>query len=383
MNLSDKNYRVLMLSGYDAVSHRLWRERLRLAFPNWEWTTLIGAPRHFAFRLRSNPMQWVNLEAATLNQDYDLLIATSMVDLSTLRGMAPKLTSIPTLLYFHENQFAYPDSRQRSDNIEQILIPIYSAACSDLILFNSEYNRSTFLQGVNELSRKLPEPFPQNVLDKLNLSEIAPVPLPDWPARAELSSRSNQLEVVWNHRWEYDKGPALLLEIVNLCWHLKLPVKFNIVGQQFREQPGEFASIHKTLQRLHTHFDWQPGHFGYIANEEEYRHLLDISDVVLSTALHDFQGLAIQEACLAGCSPLAPRALAYPEYLPDGNTFPRLESDASTAKEVVSKLKDFLKRKQAGHALPLVDLKTYQLKVVKERYQQLIHGLLNTKDEER
>ena len=53
-----KNRRVLLLSGYDAASHKLWRERLQASLSNWQWTSLALPPRHFAWRLRSNGMQF-------------------------------------------------------------------------------------------------------------------------------------------------------------------------------------------------------------------------------------------------------------------------------------------------------------------------------------
>ena len=63
-------------------------------------------------------MQWASTESACLARDYDLALATSMVDLASLRGLIPKLAAVPSLLYFHENQFAYPAGHQRDENIE-------------------------------------------------------------------------------------------------------------------------------------------------------------------------------------------------------------------------------------------------------------------------
>ncbi len=48
-------------------------------------------------------------------------------------------------------------------------------------------------------------------------------------------------------------------------------------------------------------------------NKREYQALLQQSNVVLSTALHDFQGIAVLEGVAAGCIPVVPNRLAYPE----------------------------------------------------------------------
>ena len=99
------NYRILLLSAYDAMSHKMWRGRLLEMFPEHTWTQLVLPPRHFNWRIRGNSLQWALNEKDLLNQDYDLLIATSMVDLASLRGFIPSIAQLPTLLYFHENQF--------------------------------------------------------------------------------------------------------------------------------------------------------------------------------------------------------------------------------------------------------------------------------------
>ena len=52
------------------------------------------------------------------------------------------------------------------------------------------------------------------------------------------------------------------------------------------------------------------------ASREEYAALLASADVAVSTAENEFFGLAMIEACYAGCTPLVPDRLAYPELYP-------------------------------------------------------------------
>ncbi|MCZ6829899.1 MAG: DUF3524 domain-containing protein, partial [Gammaproteobacteria bacterium] len=105
--------RVLLLSAYDADSHRHWRDCLSQGIGEWHWQTLALPARHFSWRIRGNPLYWSVAERQLLEQGYDLILATSMVDLATLRGLVPSLALVPAVLYFHENQFAFPDSRGR------------------------------------------------------------------------------------------------------------------------------------------------------------------------------------------------------------------------------------------------------------------------------
>lgn len=88
-------------------------------------------------------------------------------------------------------------------------------------------------------------------------------------------------------------------------------VKFrlHVVGQQFRQQPDEFQAIKALLQQSGSLGEW-----GFVISESEYRRLLRCSHLVISTALHDFQGLSVLEAVASGCVPLLPRRQAYPEW---------------------------------------------------------------------
>lgn len=371
--------RILLLSAYDAMSHQLWRQRLCSLFPEYHWTELCLPPRHFSWRIRGNSLIWATTEKALLEQPYDLLIATSMVDLSSLRGFIPKLAQIPTLVYVHENQFEYPDNRSNRTNVEQLLVPLYSALCADTLAFNSAYNRNSFLKGARSLLEKLPEQFPDSIIDTLTQSIVLPVPLPNQaqPKITDPVPSKAPLSVVWNHRWEYDKGPGLLLECIRQIAVRSLAVQLHIVGQQFRQQPAEFEEINTILNQHAKDCQLDRGRFGFLPDKSDYAALLASCDVVLSTAIHDFQGLAIQEACLHGCLPLTPDALAYPEYVSAENRFPVLASNKATAKLAVDKLENYLKEKMITGLQSGVDLTQYQGEVIKQRYKVEFDELLD------
>lgn len=338
--------RLLLLSAYDTTSHRLWRERLEQLFSNETWCQLSLPARHFEWRLRSNSLHWGLGDYPELAQDWDVLIATSMVDLSSLRGLRPELARIPTLLYFHENQFFYPQNPDRTSkretNVEPLLIPLYSALCADRILFNSAFNKQTFLRGARELFDKLPDKLPDHAWQKLEAAAIVPVPVsihsPTNTAQSRSPTPASTLQVVWNHRWEYDKGPELLLAVVRELIRREAPVQMHVVGEQFRRQPEEFAEIKRLCKQLGEQQNLPASNLGFIENRSDYEALLSDADVVLSTAWHEFQGLGIQEACLAGCCPLAPDDLAYPEYLPADCLYERKEDVSETAATIVARL---------------------------------------------
>ena len=376
------NYRILLLSAYDAMSHKMWRGRLLEMFPEHTWTQLVLPPRHFNWRIRGNSLQWALNEKDLLNRDYDLLIATSMVDLSSLRGFLPRIAQLPTLLYFHENQFVYPlGSKQRSNNVEPQLVPLYSALCADAIVFNSTYNRSTFLQGAKELLKKLPDQLSPKLLERIEKSEIIPVPLEEFsfePVTTAMLENSKQiLDVVWNHRWEYDKGPKLLLSLAQAILTQRLPIRLHVVGQQFRSSPAEFKKIAALLKQHAAALAIDQGSFGFVENREGYISLLRRCDVVLSTAEHDFQGLAIQEACTLRCTPLVPDALVYPEYIDSEFLYPFNESsgDEANCAGILKQLQDWQSMLTKNIALPRVTLDGFSQKTLRPKYAELLERL--------
>ena len=77
-------------------------------------------------------MQWASTQDSCLSEDYNLVLATLLINLPSLRELIPKLATVPTLLYFHENQLACPGGRKRHDNIEPPIVPL-SPLCVQML----------------------------------------------------------------------------------------------------------------------------------------------------------------------------------------------------------------------------------------------------------
>jgi glycosyltransferase involved in cell wall biosynthesis len=353
--------RVLLLSAYDAKSHRLWRESLMAMFPDWQWTVLALPARHFNWRVRGNSLSWAFTQQKLLEADYDLLIATSMVDLSSLRGFIPRLGNIHSIVYFHENQFAYPANSQPRYTVETQVISLYTALCADQLVFNSEFNKQTFLLGVQALLAKLPDRVPAGITERLADGLVLPVPLADSLFKSNSSnanrarSQTGILQIAWNHRWEYDKGPQLLLQLLQEIEAQGLPFDLYLAGEQFRKQPAEFSTIQSLLTKHRRQSGLPERPSGYIADVGQYHHCLSGCDVVLSTALQDFQGLALQEAVALGCTPLAPRRLVYPEYLAQEFLYQGYTQDEEV-NCILQRLSQWQSLMANGETLPKADL---------------------------
>ena len=373
--------KALLLSPYDAGSHRVWRENLYAMLPQISWTTLILPPRYFAWRVRGNSLSWAFTQRATLTLNHDFLLCTSMTDLSALRGFVPPLGQLPTIVYCHENQFAYPENPQSpvKNPVEPQMLSLYTALCADRLVFNSEWNRGSFLQGASALLRKLPDEVPDGLPERLARSFVLPVPLDVSLWRQRLApAEPGVLNIVWNHRWEFDKGPALLLAIVEALMQQGVRFRLHLLGQRFRQTPPEFGELQARLAQWHAETGISPGQTDFVAAQPEYRQRLAGSDVVLSTALHDFQGLALQEASALGCAALAPARLVYPEYLSPEQLYQGHGAVAEQAASAAARLADWAQRKAAGLPLPVADMRGFHPDALRPGYERLIHSLFST-----
>jgi glycosyltransferase involved in cell wall biosynthesis len=127
---------------------------------------------------------------------------------------------------------------------------------------------------------------------------------------AEAPPREGPALVLWNQRWEYDKGPEDFFSVLFDLAQEGLPFRIAIAGERFRESPIIFDVAQRRLaDRIE--------HFGFIQDRLEYARLLRRSDIVVSTARHEFFGVAMVEAVYCGCFPLFPNRLTYPEVIPE------------------------------------------------------------------
>ncbi|WHI46312.1 DUF3524 domain-containing protein [Microbulbifer sp. TRSA001] len=375
--------KVLLLSAYDADSHKRWRKGLAAAFSDWQWTVLTLPPRYFSWRIRGNSLSWGRGETAQiLKQRWDLIVTTSMTDLSALRGLVPEIVRVPTVVYFHENQFAYPVSSDAFRSVEPQLLNIYTALSGDLVLFNSEYNRSTLLGGVKKLLKRFPDCVPPGICEEIEeKSRVLPVPIEDivfdsakteeafsWDSCAESiyggEIGQDTLIISWAARWEYDKGADRLLDILRGLKARNVKFLVNLMGQSFRNSPAEFAQIQEEFaDHLLV--------LGYLESAKDYRQVLRHSHIFLSTAYHEFQGLAVMEAAILGATPLVPDEQCYPEFYSENFCY-------SDCNDAVKKLESMFLSILSGSKLKKVDLSNFSGKVIWAEYRKQFLNLVQS-----
>jgi glycosyltransferase involved in cell wall biosynthesis len=360
--------RLLLLSAYHSASHRYWCEGLMAALPEFDWTLKTQPARHFSWRVRASGWLWALADDADLSRKYDLVIATSLCEVVTLKALCPALRDTPLWLYFHENQFAHPigDRQWASHQQGWQFQSIQNALCADRIDFNTAFNRDTFFAGARRLLKKFPERLPNRPLQRLEAhSGVLAVPLTERFAQFRDAPKNRRL-IVWNHRWEWDKQPERFLKALTELAAEGIDFEVAMLGSGSGRKTGEFQEYRDALGPRVRH--WGEAH------EATYSAFIREAGIGVSCALHDFQGLATLELAQAGATVVVPRRVAYPECLPDAHFYEGSEADAATDS---SDLKNALRGVLKDESPPAIDPeKLPRWSTLAEAYRERIKQLI-------
>jgi glycosyltransferase involved in cell wall biosynthesis len=272
--------------------------------------TLAG--RFWKWRMQGGAVTLAR-QAQSLHPTPDLILASDMLNLPVFLTLAGRrLAGVPVALYFHENQLTYPLQPGETRDLHYGFINLVSALRADALFFNSAYHQEALLDELPRLLKHFPDYNELWAVDVLRAkAQVLPLGL-DLARldayRPEQPSQGRPL-ILWNHRWEYDKDPETFFHAVYTLADEGLDFGMILLGESFRNLPDEFL---EARQRLSGRI----AHFGYAEDAATYGRLLWEADIVVSTALHEFFGAAIVEACYCGCFPILPRRLSYPELIP-------------------------------------------------------------------
>jgi glycosyltransferase involved in cell wall biosynthesis len=88
-----------------------------------------------------------------------------------------------------------------------------------------------------------------------------------------------------------------------------VPFKLVLLGENFQAKPTSFITAGENYgDRILQ--------YGFCKDKSEYFKWLSKSDIVVSTSIQENFGISIVEAAWAGCFPLLPDRLSYPELVP-------------------------------------------------------------------
>jgi glycosyltransferase involved in cell wall biosynthesis len=309
--------RILLVEPWLTGSHLSWAEGYRDA--SGHQISIVGLPgRLWRWRLRGGAlplaeevMTWIDL-----NGQPDLLLVSGLVDVAELLGLARRNLSpeVGVVVYQHESQLVYPVAEGDFDH-GAALRNWMSWCAADLVLFNSYHHLRAVSAALPSFVNGLPDDTHQPMIEPvIGKFEVFPVGVdlswapPDGGRRAR-ADRTDRPVILWPHRWERDKDPAAFLAALRKVQEAGLDFGLVLAGQ---DPPGGPAA--ELRQRAEDEFADHVVASGEL-DREQYRSALLAADLVVSCARHEFFGVAVVEAVAAGCVPLLPSALSYPELI--------------------------------------------------------------------
>jgi glycosyltransferase involved in cell wall biosynthesis len=188
-----------------------------------------------------------------------------------------------------------------------------TALAADRVWFNSAFHRDEFLAALDDLLPRMPDYQPREVVGSIRAkSEVHPPGIEPFPVRS--LRKPGPFRILWVSRWEHDKNPQAFFDALDVLAMRGSRFRVSVLGESFGQVPECFEQARR---RFADYVD----HWGYLPGREDYRAVLAAADVVVSTASHEFFGIAVLEAIAAGCFPLVPKRLAYPELLSEKPQF--------------------------------------------------------------
>jgi len=298
----------LFLEPFFGGSHRYFAEGL--AAHSSHRIDLVTLPARFwKWRMRGAALYFLkNIPSLA---DYDGLITSDLMSLSDFRAlMGPDAP--PALVYFHESQITYPLAPGETMDVHFGFTDITTALAAKRILFNSQTHLEAFFSKLPGFLKMMPDFRPTWVVDEIR--SRAGVLHPGCDVERLIADtppvRDKPPLVIWNHRWEFDKNPkdffSALDEMIKQGIHFRLA----LLGENFQNRPKEFLAARKRYGKRIVHYGYEPARSAYEA-------WLKDGTVVVSTARQENFGISMVEAISAGCIPLLPRRLSYPEIIPE------------------------------------------------------------------
>nr|XP_054767764.1 glycosyltransferase-like domain-containing protein 1 [Lytechinus pictus] len=167
------------------------------------------------------------------------------------------------------------------------------------------------------------------------------------------------LHILWPHRWEHDKNPDQFFSVLFQLREQDCSFHVSVLGESYQQVPSIFE---EAKLKLKDHIlSW-----GFLPCKEDYYRILSEADVVVSTANHEFFGVAMLEATYYQCYPLCPARLVYPEIFPAEHLY-------RTPTQLLKKLKRFCRNPNLVRCYHFQgDLTKYSWKTLQGQYHQLL-----------
>ncbi|RMG56394.1 MAG: DUF3524 domain-containing protein, partial [Gammaproteobacteria bacterium] len=219
----------------------------------------------------------------------DLWLATDMLDLATFLGLlhdVPGAAAVPVVAWFHENQLTYPWSPTDADvgagrDMQYAFINFTTALAAGRIVFNSAFHRDSFLHALPRMLRRFPDRRQRDLVPALwDKAHVLPVglELKALDAWSDTPRSEGPPIVLWNHRWEFDKGPEPFFRALMVLAGEGVPFRLVVLGESFARSPAIFAEAGERLADRILHW-------GFVPDKAEYYRWLWRADILPVTSI--------------------------------------------------------------------------------------------------
>lgn len=305
--------RVLLIEPWLNGSHQAWAEGYA-THSGHEVHLVAHEGAFWRWRLRGGAVTLAERAGAVVAEHGppDVVLASSMLDVPAFLGHSRAwVGAVPVALYLHETQPARAALTGEALDDDMAYRNWSSMLAADHVFVNSAFHRDALFGALPDLLGRPPDHRHDHRLDDVRArSTLLPVGVDVAAVHAARSGPDEGAPILlWSHRWDHDKAPELFFRALRRLDHEGVDFRVALVGANARGDPREFVEAEERFGDRLVHAGHLP--------RAEYVELLGRSSVVVSTAVHEFFGIAMVEAMAAGAVPLLPHALSYPEVVPD------------------------------------------------------------------
>ncbi|XP_059022757.1 glycosyltransferase-like domain-containing protein 1 isoform X7 [Mustela lutreola] len=209
---------LLIIEAFYGGSHKQLVDLLQEELEDCVLYTLPAKKWHW--RARTSALYFS--QNVPVSEQYRILFASSVLNLTELVALRPDLGKLKKILYFHENQLVYPVKKYQERDFQYGYNQILSCLVADVVVFNSVFNMESFLTSIGKFMKLIPDHRPKDLE-----SIIRPkCQVLYFPIRFPDVNR------------EHDKDPESFFKVLMHLKGLGLNFHVSVLGETFTDVPG-------------------------------------------------------------------------------------------------------------------------------------------------